>query len=119
MDKHWLIVYVAALLEVLWVIGLAHSDGFLEWAGTIIAIILSNYLLIKASETLPAGTVYSVFVGLGSLGAVISEMIFFGEPFHLLKIFFILFIVAGVAGLKRVTDKEAGKDGEREWHGER
>lgn len=118
MNKQWMKVYVAALFEVLWVIGLAHAGTFLEWLGTIIAIILSNYLLINASQYLPAGTVYSVFVGLGSIGAVISEIVFFSEPFHLLKILFILLIIAGVIGLKLVTDEEK-KDVNKEWHGER
>ena len=117
MNKYWLTVYAAAFFEVLWVIGLSHADHFLEWIGTIIAIILSNYLLIRASQFLPAGTVYSVFVGLGSLGAVISDMVFFGEPFQLLKIFFILLILAGVIGLKLVTDDD-GKVDEQKWHGE-
>ncbi|MFC5540701.1 DMT family transporter [Ureibacillus thermophilus] len=112
MNKHWMTVYVAALFEVLWVIGLAHADRFLEWAGTVCAIFLSNYLLIRASQFLPAGTVYSVFVGLGSLGAVISDIVFFGEPFHLLKICFILFIIAGVVGLQLLTDEDAGKGDE-------
>lgn len=109
MDRHWLSVYAAALFEVLWVVGLAHAEGFLGWTGTFVAIILSNLLLLRASRFLPAGTVYSVFVGLGSIGAVLSEMVFFGEPIQLLKLICILIIVAGVIGLKLSTDEEARK----------
>lgn len=103
-------VIVAAIFEVLWVIGLAHAEGVLQWTGTVIAIIMSNYLLIDASRDLPAGTVYSFFVGLGASGAVLCEMIFFDEPFQLLKLLLIAFILVGVIGLKLVTDEEERKE---------
>lgn len=108
--KSWLKVLLASLLEVFWVIGLAHADAFWEWAGTIIAIVICNYLLIKATSTLPTGTVYAVFVGVGTAGAVLSEILFFGEPFNILKILLIVLLLVGVIGLKLVTDdqKEAG-----------
>lgn len=107
--KSWLKVLLASLLEVFWVIGLAHADEVLEWTGTIIAIVICNYLLIKATSTLPTGTVYAVFVGLGTAGAVLSEILFFGEPFNIIKILLIVLLLAGVIGLKLVTDdrKEA------------
>ncbi|NLY80653.1 MAG: multidrug efflux SMR transporter [Lysinibacillus sp.] len=110
MNKHWVKVLVAAFFEVIWVIGLAHAGGFLEWTVTVVAIIISNYLLINASSYLPAGTVYSVFVGLGTFGAVMSEILFFGEPFHLVKILLILLLMGGVIGLKLVTDEEVARE---------
>ncbi|MCP1143422.1 DMT family transporter [Lysinibacillus endophyticus] len=109
MNVHWIKVLVAAVFEVFWVIGLAHSNDFWSWTGTIIAIIVSNYLLITAAQTLPAGTVYAVFVGLGTAGAVISEILFFGEPFKLAKILLILLLLVGVIGLKLVTDQDEQK----------
>lgn len=108
--KSWLKVILASLLEVFWVIGLAHAEEAWEWAGTIIAIVICNYLLIKATSTLPTGTVYAVFVGLGTAGAVLSEILFFGEPFNIIKIGLIVLLLVGVIGLKLVTDNE--KEGE-------
>ena len=73
MNRSWLRVFVAAFLEVIWVIGLAHAYDIWTWIGTIIALIISNYLMITAGQILPAGTVYAVFVGLGTSGTVISS----------------------------------------------
>ena len=73
-------VFIAAFFEVLWVIGLKHADNFWTWTGTIIAIIISFYLMIMAGRKLPVGTVYAVFVGLGTAGTVLSEILFFDEP---------------------------------------
>ena len=102
--KAWLKVLLASLLEVFWVIGLAHADEFWEWVGTIIAIAICNYLLIKATTVLPTGTVYAVFVGLGTAGAVLSEILFFDVPFNIIKILLIILLLVGVIGLKLVTD---------------
>lgn len=106
MNKDWMKLIVAALFEVFWVIGLAHAYDFWTWTGTVIAIIISNYLLIKAAEVLPAGTVYAVFVGLGTAGTVITEILFFGEPFKLAKILLIVLLLFGVISLKMVTDDQ-------------
>lgn len=110
MDKHWMKLLIASILEVGWVIGLAHAASIFEWMLTIIAIILCNYLLISATKVLPTGTAYAVFVGLGTAGAVISEMVFFQEPFNLIKISLIVLLLIGVIGLKLVTDHEQEAD---------
>ncbi|MEH7178108.1 DMT family transporter [Neobacillus vireti] len=104
MNTDWIKVFVAALFEVFWVIGLKHADDFWTWAGTVIAIIISFYGMIMAGRKLPVGTVYAVFVGLGTAGTVISEILFFGEPFKISKILLILLLLAGVIGLKLVTN---------------
>lgn len=103
MNANWMKVLVAALFEVLWVSGLKHADDFWTWAGTIISIIISFYGIIMASRKLPVGTVYAVFVGLGTAGTVMSEILFFGEPFKMSKILLIVLLLAGVIGLKLVT----------------
>lgn len=112
MNMNWVKVFIAAFFEVFWVIGLKHADGILEWAGTIVAIIVSFYLMIMAGRHLPVGTVYAVFVGMGTAGTVLSEIIFFGEPFKAAKIVLIVILLAGVIGLKLVTgdSKEKGAD---------
>lgn len=106
MNKHWIKLIIAAIMEVGWVIGLAHSYNFWTWTGTVIAIIVSNYLLIVVSQVLPAGTVYAVFVGLGTAGTVVSEILFFEEPFNWLKIILIAILLSGVIGLKVVTEEK-------------
>ena len=106
--KAWMKVFFATIAEVGWVIGLAHADTAIEWILTILAIVICNYFLLKAQRELPTGTVYAVFVGLGTAGAVISEILFFGEPFKILKILFIGLLLIGVISLKLVTDQENG-----------
>jgi paired small multidrug resistance pump len=103
MDSDWIKVFVAALFEVLWVIGLKHADDFLTWTGTVIAIIISFYVMIMAGRRIPIGTVYAVFVGLGTAGTVISEILFFGETINMIKILLILLLLIGVIGLKLVS----------------
>ena len=103
MNTNWIKVFIAAFFEVFWVIGLKHADDFWTWTGTVIAIIISFYLMIMAGRKLPVGTVYAVFVGLGTAGTVFSEIIFFGEPFKVAKVLLILLLLAGVIGLKLVT----------------
>ena len=103
MNKDWIKVFIAAFFEIFWVIGLKHADDFWTWAGTAIAVFISFYLMIMAGQKLPVGTVYAVFVGLGTAGTVFSEILFFGEPFKVVKALLILLLLAGVIGLKLVT----------------
>ena len=110
MNTEWIKVVIAAFFEVFWVIGLKHADNLWAWIGTMIAIIISFYLMIMAGKKLPVGTVYAVFVGLGTAGTVFSDFVFFGEPFQIAKVFLILVLLAGVIGLKLVT-KDTDKEG--------
>jgi len=112
MSKDWIKVFVAAFFEVLWVIGLKHADSFWTWSGTVIATIISFYVMIMAGKKLPVGTVYAVFVGLGTAGTVLSEVLFFGEPFKLAKVLLILLLLAGVIGLKLVTKDQVEEGAE-------
>ncbi len=109
MNKNWLKLFVAAFLEVFWVIGLAHAYDVWTWTATVILIVASNYLMISVAQVLPAGTVYTVFVGLGAGGTVIAEILFFGEPFRWAKIFLIAVLLSAVVGLKIVTDEAPDK----------
>jgi paired small multidrug resistance pump len=103
MNLQWMKVFFAAFFEVFWVIGLKHADSVWEWAGTVVSIAISFYALIAAGDKLPVGTVYAVFVGLGTAGTVISEILLFGEPFDTAKILLIGVLLIGVIGLKLVT----------------
>ena len=110
MNTDWVKVIIAAFFEVFWVIGLKHANDFWTWTGTVIAIIVSFYLMIMAGKNLPVGTVYAVFVGLGTAGTVFSDIVFFGEPFKIAKVLLILVLLGGVVGLKLVT-KDTNKGG--------
>ena len=103
MNTDWAKLFIAAFFEVFCVIGLKHADDFWTWTGTIISIIISFYLMITAGRKLPVGTVYAVFVGLGTAGTVFSDILFFGEPFKVAKVVLIGILLAGVVGLKLVT----------------
>ena len=79
----WIILSVAGLLEVCWAIGLKYSDGFTKLGPsifTVICLAASMFLLAKASQVLPIGTAYAVWVGIGALGAAIVGIIFLKEP---------------------------------------
>jgi quaternary ammonium compound-resistance protein SugE len=102
----WLLLILAGLLEIVWAIGLKYTDGFTRLvpsAITVTAMIASVYFLALAVRTIPIGTGYAVWTGIGAVGVAILGMIFFGEPKTLLRIGSILLIVAGIVGLKLVT----------------
>ncbi|MGM0752605.1 MAG: DMT family transporter [Bacillota bacterium] len=103
MNRAWGLLVLGSIVEIFWVMGLKHADNVLTWTGTGIAIVLSFSLLIKATSKLPVGTAYAVFTGLGTTGTVLMEMLVFGEPFQLVKMILILFLLTGVIGLKLVT----------------
>ncbi|MCM3786150.1 multidrug efflux SMR transporter [Neobacillus mesonae] len=106
MNKTWLSVIIAAVFEVGWVIGLKHASGILEWGATVIAIIVSFTLMIRASRFLPVGTVYAVFVGLGTAGTVLAEIILFGSPIQVGKMALIVVLLLGVIGLKMLSKEK-------------
>lgn len=100
-------VVFAIMIEVVWVLGLRFSETFLHWTGTVIAIIISFYFIIKACEKLPSGTVYAVFTGAGT--AIIASLdftIFVGD-FSWGKLALIGLIIIGVIGIKMTTDDES------------
>lgn len=104
--NRWLQVFIAAIFEVGWVIGLKHANSVLEWSFTIVAISISFYLLINASSKLPVGTVYAVFVGLGTAGTVLADIIIFNQPIMWMKMLLIGLLLMGVIGLKVLTGEE-------------
>ena len=113
MNTNWLKVFIASFLEIFWVMGLAHAYDVWTWSGTILLLIISNFLMITAAQVLPAGTVYAVFVGMGTAGTVLAEILFFGEPFDWRKILLICLLLAGVIGLKMMTGNETKKGAEQ------
>ncbi len=103
----WLYVAFAAIVEVFWVVGLRYSTNFLEWSGTIVAIIFSFYFIIKACEKIPSGTVYAVFTGSGAAAIVLVDYFIFGADFSYAQWAFISLIIIGVIGIKITTNEPA------------
>lgn len=102
----WFILVVAGLLEVVWAIGLKYSEGFTRlWPSvlTIIAMIISMGLLGIAMRSLPAGTAYSIWVGIGAVGTVALGIVLLGEPVSAARLISVAFIIAGIVGLKLAT----------------
>jgi quaternary ammonium compound-resistance protein SugE len=102
----WALLFLAGLLEVAWAVGLKYTDGFTRpWptVATLAAMIGSMVLLALAVRTLPLGTAYAVWTGIGTAGAVLLGIVLFQEPATLARLFFVGMIVAGIVGLKLVT----------------
>ena len=102
----WVLLFLAGLLEVAWAVGLKYTDGFtrpLPTAGVVVAMIGSVVLLAIAVRTLPLGTAYAVWTGIGTAGAVLLGILLFSEPASFLRLLFVGLIVAGIVGLKLVT----------------
>ncbi len=99
----WTILALAGILEIGWAVGLKYADGFTRpWpsALTIAAMIVSMYLLALAARTLPIGTAYAVWVGIGAAGTAVLGMVLFNEPRDAARLLCLALIVAGVIGLK-------------------
>ena len=102
----WVILVIAGLFEVVWAIGLKYTDGFTRlWptVGTVVAMVLSVWLLGVAMKSLPVGTAYAVWVGVGAVGTVILGIALFGEPINIARIISVALIIAGIIGLKLAT----------------
>ena len=104
---NWLILVLAGLFEVGFTFCLKKSENFsnLSWSiGFFIAITLSFLLLNKASQTIPIGTAYAVWTGIGAVGTVILGILFFKEPAGFWRMFFIVTLIASIVGLKVVAE---------------
>lgn len=100
---NWIYLLIAGLLEIGWAVGLKYTEGWTRlWPSvfTAIGMIASFYFLSLAIKTLPIGTAYAVWTGIGTIGAVLLGMFVFNEPVNLSRIVCILMIVCGIAGLK-------------------
>lgn len=102
----WILLVVAGLLEIAWAIGLKYTEGFTRpWPtiGTIAAMVASVVLLGVAMKSLPVGTSYAVWVGVGAVGTAILGIVLFGEATNPGRIVSLGLIVAGIVGLKLTT----------------
>ena len=102
-NMNWLVLFIAGIFEVIWAIGLKYSHGFsrlLPSAVTAFAMIMSFVLLGIAARSLPIGTAYAVWTGIGTVGTVIAGIYLFHETLDWGRVCCMLFILAGVAGLR-------------------
>jgi quaternary ammonium compound-resistance protein SugE len=102
----WLMLVVAGLFEIGWAIGLEYSQGFtklLPSVATVISLAISMVLLARAVQSLPIGTAYAVWTGIGAVGAATLGVVLFDEPSSAARVGFITLIVVGVVGLNATT----------------
>ncbi|MEU2740499.1 quaternary ammonium compound efflux SMR transporter SugE [Streptomyces sp. NPDC007095] len=102
----WILLLVAGLLEVGWSIGMKYTDGFTRLVPSVLTgagIVASMVLLSYAAKSLPIGTAYGVWVGIGAAGAALLGMLVLGEPATAARIFFVCLLVVSVVGLKMTS----------------
>jgi quaternary ammonium compound-resistance protein SugE len=102
----WAVLVLAGVFEIGWAVGLKYTDGFTRlWpsVATAVALLLSMTLLGLAVRTLPLGTAYAVWTGIGAIGTVVLGIVLFDEPASFARIFCVGLILAGIIGLKLVT----------------
>ncbi len=100
---NWIYLAIAGLFEIAWAIGLKYTEGWTKLLPSIVTgvlMIASFYFLSLAVKTLPIGTAYAVWTGIGTVGAAILGMILFNEPREIVRVAYIFLIIAGIAGLK-------------------
>ncbi|HRI45603.1 MAG TPA: quaternary ammonium compound efflux SMR transporter SugE [Ignavibacteriaceae bacterium] len=103
---NWLILIIAGLFEIAWAIGLKYSEGFTKLIPsllTVVSMVISMGLLAYSIKSLPVGTAYAVWTGIGAVGTAILGILLFDESKDLLRLGFIFLIIVGIAGLKFVS----------------
>ncbi|MBD7946143.1 MULTISPECIES: quaternary ammonium compound efflux SMR transporter SugE [Psychrobacillus] len=104
----WILLVIAGLTEIIWAIGLKEAHGFTELVPSIITIlflIISFFLFARAMKTIPIGTAYAIFTGIGAAGTAIVGILWFNEPVSIGKIVFLCILLFGIIGLK-LSDTE-------------
>lgn len=103
----WLKIILAIGFEDGWVVGIKHAHTPLMWVATLIALGLSMLLFLKASEQLPVGTAYAVFVGLGTVATVVTGWVAFGDGMTIAELVFLVILLGGIIGLKLLAEEKA------------
>ncbi|WP_114778386.1 quaternary ammonium compound efflux SMR transporter SugE [Botryobacter ruber] len=109
MNTAWFYLVLAGICEIGWAFGLKYSEGFTKPVAsvvTVVVMILSFVLLAQAMKTLPLGTAYAIWTGIGAAGTAILGIFILGEPKDLMRILCLLMIVAGVVGLKFFSESQ-------------
>lgn len=103
----WIYLIIAGIFEVVWAVALKYAQGFTKLipsVATVVGMGISFTFLSMSLKSLPIGTAYAIWTGIGAVGTVILGMVFFGEPKTLIRVVFILLILVGIIGLKITAD---------------
>jgi len=103
---NWIVLIVAGVFEIVWAVGLKYTDGFSKLGPSIVTVVslgISMALLGVAIRTIPLGTAYAVWTGIGVLGTSVAGILLFDEPKDAYRVAFMLLIVSGIVGLKFTT----------------
>ncbi len=99
----WIYLFLAGVLEIAWAVGMVYTSGWTKLVPsilTLLAMVVGIYLLSIAIKTIPLGTAYAVWTGIGTVGTVVYGILFFKEPVDIIRVICILLIVVGIVGLK-------------------
>ncbi len=102
----WFILFLAGLFEIIWAVGLKYTDGFtrlIPTSITVLAMVISVALLGMALRTIPLGTGYAIWTGIGTAGTVIAGILLFKESADIIRLFCVFMILAGIIGVKLVS----------------
>lgn len=108
----WILLLIAGMTEIVWAVGLKLADGFTNFVPslvTLIFIVISFVLFAFAMKTIPIGTAYAVFTGIGAAGTAILGILVFNETASLEKIFFLSLLLVGIIGLKVLDGKNPSR----------
>ncbi|MEG3054902.1 MAG: multidrug efflux SMR transporter [Methanoculleus sp.] len=103
----WISLFFAGILETGWALGLRYTEGFTKLGPSLVTLAVmagSVYLLSRSLATLPLGTAYAVWTGIGAVGVVIAGIVLFGESRSVIRLLCILLIVSGIVGLRIFSD---------------
>lgn len=103
----WFYVLAAGLLEIIWAVGLKYTEGFTRLWPSVITVVTfagSLFLLALAVKSIPIGTAYAMFVGIGAVGAALLGIVLFDEPTHPTRLFFLSLLIVSLIGLRLTSD---------------
>lgn len=102
----WILLFLAGGLEIAWAVGIKYTEGFTKTLPSVLTIAAAGasfYLLAQAVKTIPVGTAYAVWAGIGAVGVAVIGIVFLREPADWLRLLFLSLIIIGITGLKLVT----------------
>lgn len=103
----WVYLFIAGVVEVGFTTAIRYTDGFTKLVPSVLVLVLaaiSFFFVAKSTETIPLGTAYAIWGGLGAVGTVAVGILYFDEPVEFWRMFFLVMLLAAIAGLKLVTD---------------
>lgn len=107
MPLGWVYLFIAGLIEVAFTTAIRFTDGFTKIGPTVLVLVLAGisfFFVAKSTETIPLGTAYAIWGGLGAIGTVAIGIVYFDEPVAFWRMFFLAMLILSIAGLKAVTD---------------